>query len=62
MQRFETINDFENAIDQCLACSIAQVTQRLTAAEMGGVEGITTRTLQRAFPRDLEGERRPIAP
>ena len=61
MQRFEAINDFENAVDESLPAAIVQVTQRLSAAEMRRVVSVTAGTSQRAFARDFQGERRTLA-
>lgn len=61
MQGLEAINNFEDAVDEGLAVTIVQVAQRLSAAQMRSVVSVATRTSQRAFPRDFDGERRTLA-
>jgi len=61
MQRLETINDFEDAVNESLAAAIVQLAQRLSAAQMRRVVSVTAWTSQRTFPRDFEGERRALA-
>ena len=59
MQGLETINHLKNSIDQGLAGSIVQVTQRLPSAKMGGVIGITSWAFQGTLPATGQMMKRP---
>jgi len=56
VQRLEPIDDVDNAVDQRLALSIRERPQRLAAAEMVVAVRVASRTTERAFPRDFDGE------
>jgi hypothetical protein len=51
----------QDAIDQRVSMKISELTQRHVAAKMLILIRITTRTVERAFARDFDGQHRRLA-
>jgi hypothetical protein len=61
MQGLEAVDDLENAVYQFLPFAIAEISQSHPAAQMRVIIRIASRTTQRAFARDLNGQRGPLS-
>src|SRR5271157_4244396 len=60
MQRFDSIDYPQNAIDQSLASMVVQLAQRFPAAKVTSIIRVTSGAFQRAFAGDLNRKSRGI--